>query len=117
MNDLAPCFVGKTRAARAGERPVLITLPNNDINFEQLVPVAPGNLLEGNVLLIAPNFSHELISHRGEEVGYALEGALELTVGEDKCIVGPGDRSISALTRPTSTKPARLLTVSTPPTF
>ena len=112
--------------ARAGERPVTkvqAVRPNSGIMVEQLIPVDPANLLEGNILLIAPGSgADQLITHPGEEVGYVLEGTLEVTVGPETYTVGVGDSVYYRSELPhgffnPGPEPARVLMISTPPTF
>lgn len=112
--------------ARAGERPITnvqAIRPNSGIKVEQLIPVDPANLLEGNILLIAPGSgADQLIMHPGEEVGYLLEGTLEVTVGPTTYTINAGDSVYYRSELPhgfhnPGPKPARILVVSTPPTF
>jgi transcriptional regulator with XRE-family HTH domain len=112
--------------ARAGERPVTnvqAVRPNSGIKVEQLIPVDPANLLEGNILLIAPGSgADQLITHPGEEVGYVLEGTLEVTVGPETYTVSVGDSVYYRSELPhgffnPGPESARVLMISTPPTF
>lgn len=51
------------------------------IELERLIPNARGVLLQANVHVIAPGSSSDgMIQHDGEEIGYILEGELDLTV-------------------------------------
>ena len=70
---------------RAGDYPVIViedAKKRDAIRLERLTPHAEGQLLEGNVHVIAPGATNggEIV-HVGEEVGYVLEGEFELTVG------------------------------------
>lgn len=110
---------------RAGERAVLDVhplRPNSDIKSEQLIPFDPRNLLEGSILLIAPGSAPELVSHQGEEVGYVIEGTLEITVGETTYVASEGDSVHFRSDLPhgyhnPGPKPARVIVINTPPTF
>jgi len=110
---------------RAGERAVLDMhplRPDSSIKLQVLIPFDPQNLLEGSILLIAPGSAPELISHQGEEVGYVIEGTLEITVGATKYVAHAGDSvhfrsEIPHGYRNPGPKPARVIVINTPPTF
>lgn len=110
---------------RVGERAVLDVhplRPGSDIKSEQLIPFDPRNLLEGSILLIAPGSAPELVSHQGEEVGYVIEGTLEITVGETTYVASEGDSVHFRSDLPhgyhnPGPKPARVIVINTPPTF
>jgi transcriptional regulator with XRE-family HTH domain len=80
---------------RAGERATTATDPlrkGRGVRYERLVPFGAGNLLEGNVHVIAPGgVKHDPITHQGETVGYLLEGRLELTIEGSRYLLGNGD--------------------------
>jgi transcriptional regulator with XRE-family HTH domain len=62
------------------------------VTYERLVPVAAGNLLEANVHVIAPGGEKiDLITHRGEAVGYLLAGEIELTIDDTTYRMQAGD--------------------------
>lgn len=110
---------------RTGERAVLDMhplRPGSDIKSEQLIPFDPRNLLEGSILLIAPGSTPELISHEGEEVGYVIEGTLQITVGETTYVAHEGDSVHFPSSLPHSyhnpgPEMARVIVINTPPTF
>jgi len=110
---------------RAGERAVLDMhplRPNSSIKLLVLIPFDPQNLLEGSILQIAPGSAPELISHQGEEVGYVIEGTLEITVGTTKYVANAGDSVHFRSEFPhgyhnPGPKPARVIVINTPPTF
>jgi uncharacterized cupin superfamily protein len=53
-------------------------------------------LLQGNIHIIEPGVASDgLIEHHGEEMGYVLEGELELRLGDDVWTLEQGIRSIS----------------------
>ena len=63
-----------------------------------------------------------MLSHEGEEAGIVLEGRLEVTVGEQRKVLGPGDAYMFKSTKPhrfRALRNARCIVVSacTPPTF
>ena len=105
---------------RVGERPVIKT---GGISLERLVLPTRGGLLQANIHIVAPGTASDgQIEHVGEEVGYVLEGTLELRLGEECYILGPGD----AFTFPSSLPHGysnvgkdivRVLWVNSPATF
>jgi len=63
-----------------------------------------------------------LLHHQGEECGIVLRGELEVTVGEDKTILGPGDAYYFDSREPhrfrnIGEEPCELVTACTPPSF
>jgi transcriptional regulator with XRE-family HTH domain len=86
--DLATLFVATTAegdiVSRPGSRPLLASDPlrhGDGIQYERLVPFGQGVLLEANIHIIQPGGGREdPIQHQGEELGFVLEGQLELTV-------------------------------------
>jgi transcriptional regulator with XRE-family HTH domain len=93
------------------------------IRLERLFPHQDGNLLESTIHMVAPGASNEgAIIHQGEELGYILEGEIELIVG-GKIYPAPSGTSFHFRSeiphgyRNASDRPARVLWVSTPPTF
>jgi transcriptional regulator with XRE-family HTH domain len=62
------------------------------VTYERLVPVAAGNLLEANVHVIAPGGEKvDMITHRGEAVGYLVSGEIELTIDDTTYRMKAGD--------------------------
>jgi len=66
--------------------------------------------------------SDEQISHAGEELGYVIEGELELTLDDTLYLLQPGDSFYFPSTVPHSYRnPGKLVTrvlwINTPPTF
>lgn len=111
---------------RNGERP-LIHLESRtgagSIDLERLAPYQAQTLLEANIHVVEPGAESDgEITHEGEEVGYVIEGTIELTVEETSYTLGVGDsfyfRSERAhrYRNPGDTV-ARLLWVNTPPSF
>jgi transcriptional regulator with XRE-family HTH domain len=80
---------------RAEDRPVLKTGhrgAGNGITLESLVPMSTAILLEANIHRITPGGSSRgLIQHQGEEMGFVLEGKIELNVESKKIVVNVGD--------------------------
>ena len=64
----------------------------------------------------------EMFSHKGEEGGVVVRGHIELTVGGQARVLGPGDAYYFASATPhrfrnVSDEPCELVSASTPPTF
>jgi transcriptional regulator with XRE-family HTH domain len=80
---------------RAGQRPIATTDPirkGQGVHYERLVPFGAGNLLEGNIHVVAPDGSkHDPITHQGETMGYLLQGQLELTIEGTTYLLNAGD--------------------------
>ncbi|MEL6337206.1 MAG: cupin domain-containing protein, partial [Pseudomonadota bacterium] len=73
-------------------------------------------------IVAAGGRSDGVISHLGEEVGFLLEGELELEVDGQRYQLRPGDSFYFSSDRPhgyrnLSSTEARVLWVNTPPTF
>jgi len=111
--------------SRASERPVLMTdnlRTGKGIQMERLIPYSREHLLQGNIHRIAPGGGSEAIVHAGEEIGYVLEGEIELVIDGKRHRAKAGDSFHFRSELPHSyknvgSKPARVLWVSTPPTF
>lgn len=111
---------------REGERPVVAVDPlrsGSGIRMERLIPHATEHLLQGSIHIVeAGGGSDGMITHRGEEVGYVIEGALELTVGDEVFALGVGDSFVFQSDTPhgyrnTGPARARVIFINTPPTF
>ncbi|WP_020204372.1 helix-turn-helix domain-containing protein [Cupriavidus sp. WS] len=116
-SDEAP---GENPILRRGERSVIKA---GGIALERLVLPKRGGLLQANIHIVSPGESSDgQIEHVGEEVGYVLEGVLELMLGDVTYTIGAGD----AFTFPSSvphgyrnigTDVAKVLWVNSPATF
>jgi transcriptional regulator with XRE-family HTH domain len=109
-----------------GERPLIDTdvLRRGDqVSLERLIPYHDGTLLQANIHIVGPGGSSDgQITHVGEEMGYLLEGQLELSVDGRKYSIQPGDsfHFSSELSHGYSNPGAvvaKVLWVNTPPTF
>ena len=93
------------------------------IELENLTWNHKGGLLQGNIHIIEPGVASDgLIEHHGEEMGYVLEGELELRLGDDVWTLEQGDSfyfpsQIPHGYRNIGTVVARVLWVNTPVTF
>lgn len=64
----------------------------------------------------------ELLSHTGEEAGIVLQGQIEITVGDQVRVLGPGEGYLFDSRQPhrfrnTGTEVCRIISACTPPTF
>lgn len=104
-----------------GTRPVIQT--GGGIALERLVLAKRGGLLQANIHIVQPGVETDgLIVHAGEEVGYLLEGAIELLLGGECHPIQAGDAftfssQIPHGYRNTGPGIARILWVNTPATF
>lgn len=95
----------------------------NGSRLERLIPPNLGHLLEGNLHILEPGGGSDgILTHEGEEVGYVLNGVLELTVSGVKYLLHSGDSFVYRSEEPHSyrnpgNETTRVLWVSTPPTF
>lgn len=112
---------------RRGDRPV-ITLDRHShdaegISLERIIPFKSGHLLQCNIHhLDVGGQSGGMITHDGEEVGYVLQGIVELFLNEDTYELKPGDAfcfrsDIPHSYRNVGKDRASIFWVCTPPTF
>jgi quercetin dioxygenase-like cupin family protein/DNA-binding Xre family transcriptional regulator len=90
---------------------------------EILIPSAEGRLLEGFLVVIEPGgHTNGLLQHKGEEVGFIVEGQLELTINDEVHLLKTGDSFYfpsdlpHAYRNPGKTR-MRAIWINTPPTF
>lgn len=88
-NQKGTCAVYKD-----GERPVLelgTASPNGQALLERLIPFTQGRQLNANLHVVPPGGgSLGTLSHPGEEVGFVIEGYIELEVDGTTHLIGPG---------------------------
>lgn len=107
---------------RAAERPSF-RMDRAGSTLERLIPAQEGHLLEGNLHMLAPGGGSEgMLTHAGEEVGFVLEGELELIVDGTKHRLTAGDSFVFRSELPhryrnPGKRVTRVIWVSTPPTF
>ncbi|WP_434585634.1 cupin domain-containing protein [Klebsiella sp. R390] len=93
------------------------------IELENLTWHHKGGLLQGNIHIIEPGVESDgLIEHHGEEMGYVLEGEVELRLGDDVWRLTQGDSfyfpsQVPHGYRNVGTVVAKVLWVNTPVTF
>lgn len=112
--------------ARKGTRPTLnisTIRSGTDIVMEGLTPHAQGRLLQGNIHIIQPGgHTDGEYSHEGEDLGYILEGELELSLNGKTYNLVEGDSFLfrsehkHAYRNPGS-KVTKVLWINTPPSF
>ena len=107
-------------------RPVILTdqlRVGKGIKLERLIPYSHGYLLQGNIHHIdTGGRSDGNIVHSGEEIGYVLEGEIELTVDGRRYRAKMGDSfhfrsELPHGYRNVGVTPARIIWINTPPTF
>ncbi|WP_461210907.1 helix-turn-helix domain-containing protein [Desulfocurvus sp. DL9XJH121] len=112
--------------ARKGTRPLLSisTLRSGtDIVLEALIPHAAGRLLASNIHIVQPGgHTDGEYTHEGEDLGYILEGQLELHLDDKVHILNEGDSFYFQSDkkhgyRNPGTTVAKVLWVNTPPSF
>jgi transcriptional regulator with XRE-family HTH domain len=112
--------------SRAGERRVVTMDPlrqGTGTSLERLIPYDIAHLLQGNIHIVEEGGGSDgTLSHEGEEVGFVLEGHLELIVGDKTYALGPEDSfcfrsSIPHGYRNPGPGRARVLFINTPPSF
>jgi quercetin dioxygenase-like cupin family protein len=111
---------------RANARP-LTEFPTSgkrkSIMLERVIVPGAGQLLQSDIHVIEPlASSDEQISHAGEELGYVIEGELELTLADECHVLRAGDSFYFPSTVPHSYRNpgktvTRVLWTNTPPTF
>lgn len=110
---------------RKGERSVIRmdSAAGGGVRLECIVPEDGGEFIYGSIHVVEPDGgSKGTITHHGEEVGYVLEGSLELTVDKEVYNLNEGDSfffrsNLPHSYRNTGKVQARVLWVNSPPTF
>jgi transcriptional regulator with XRE-family HTH domain len=121
-----PNWNGAGYVAHAGSRPRISAGGDKEsagVTLERLVPNGKGHLLQGNIHIVAPGGgSMGPMRHEGDEVGYVLEGRLELSIDDTMHELGPGDSfsfpsSLAHTYRNPGQDVTRVIWINTPPTF
>jgi transcriptional regulator with XRE-family HTH domain len=122
----APEVAADISVLKAGKRVTLQTEKSQvgeGITLESLLPIPLTALLEVNIHHVEPQASTDgLIDHKGEEMGYVLEGTLELVVNGQIVQVQQGDSFFFQSHLPHGYRnpgksTARILWVNTPQSF
>lgn len=125
---VAACFsdrdVEPLTTYRAGERP-RIQLGGSgaasEPSLERLTPYTVGRALNANLHVVPPGAGSEgALKHAGEEVGFVIEGTVELTVDGRSVVIAAGgsfffQSSLPHSYRNVGTGTARIVWVNTPP--
>lgn len=104
----------------SGERPVIKA---GEISLERITLPKRGGLLQANIHIVPPGEASDgLIEHVGEEVGFVLEGSLELVLGSERHLIQAGDAFYFSSQTPHGYRnvgkvAARIFWVNTPATF
>ena len=121
-----PDWSGSGYVARGGARPRISAAGNGGsagVTLERIVPNGQGHLLQGNIHIVAPGGgSMGPMRHEGDEVGYVLEGRLDLSIDDKLHELGPGDSfafpsNLAHTYRNPGADVTRVLWINTPPTF
>ena len=111
---------------RLGARTVVVTRATEHggaVSLERIIPFGDDQLLDANIHIVDPKTdSGGDITHAGEEVGYVLEGELELTIEDETFFLAAGDSFyFRSELRHRYYNPGEVTTkvlwVNTPPTF
>jgi transcriptional regulator with XRE-family HTH domain len=111
---------------RQGSRPMIALDPlrrGEGISLERVIPYSAGHLLQCNIHHIeVGGESAGPIQHAGEEVGYLLEGRVDLMVDGRTYHLSAGDSFVFRSELPhhyrnAGDRPASIFWVNTPPTF
>lgn len=111
---------------RSSERPIISvkSMANADgVKLECLIPYPESRLIYGSIHVVEPGKGSEgKISHQGEEVGYVLEGDLDLTVNKKTYRLHVGDSFFFESHLPHGYRnpgkvTARIIWINSPPTF
>jgi len=110
---------------RSGERPILEMGRRGSgpplATFERMIPYAEGRTLNANIHVAPPGGGSDgIIRHEGEEVGYVIEGTIELVVDGTAAVVSAGgsfffQSSLPHSYRNIGTQTARIVWVNSPP--
>lgn len=111
---------------RRGKRPVVVIAGDDSkprIRLERLAPYFEDQQIDGNIHIVEPGANNGgEINHLGQEIGYVLEGEIELVIGDDHYHLAEGDSFFFKSDLPhsyqnTGKKLARIIWINTPPTF
>ena len=97
--------------------------PNKGTWFERIIPIAKSGLLQANILNIPSGVvSDGLVEHVGEELGYLIEGELDVLVDGQTYSMKAGDLLFFPSSLPHGyanhgSQVARILWVNTPPSL
>lgn len=111
---------------RKGKRPIVVISGDDSkprIRLERLAPYFDDQQIDGNIHMVEPGANNGgEIKHLGQEIGYVLEGQIELVIGDQRYRLAEGDSFFFKSDLPHSyqnigKKLARVIWINTPPTF
>lgn len=111
---------------RKGKRPIVVISGDDSkprIRLERLAPHFDDQQIDGNIHVVEPGANNGgEIKHLGQEIGYVLEGQIELVIGDQRYHLAEGDSFFFKSDLPHSyqnvgKKLARIIWINTPPTF
>jgi transcriptional regulator with XRE-family HTH domain len=111
---------------RKGKRPIVVISGDDSkprIRLERLAPHFDDQQIDGNIHMVEPGANNGgEIKHLGQEIGYVLEGQIELVIGDQRYHLTEGDSFFFKSDLPHSyqnvgKKLARVIWINTPPTF
>ncbi|MEM6887368.1 MAG: cupin domain-containing protein [Pseudomonadota bacterium] len=117
---------GQIQIVRAKERSAIRVHPPRTgpgIILERLIATSRGSLLESNIHCVEPGgHTDGFISHEGEEMGYVIEGKIDIQLDGNWYSFSDGDSfffrsELQHGYRNSGKKMAKILWVNTPPTF
>lgn len=127
ISDLfSPNALEKNRVMRVEDRPTITTSSPRKgpgVTLESLVPSGALSLLYGSIHVVEPGGTSDgVIEHQGEEIGYVLQGEIELTVDGTLYHLKAGDSFFFQSNLPHGYRnPGEITTkivwINTPPTF
>jgi transcriptional regulator with XRE-family HTH domain len=118
-------WVSEEPVLRAGARQVnrfAEGVKKGYIDLERITRLQKGGLLQGDIHIVSPGMISEMIEHAGEEMGYVIEGSLDLTLGETTHTLNAGDSfhfpsNVPHGYRNSTKEIVRILWINTPATF
>jgi transcriptional regulator with XRE-family HTH domain len=118
-------WVSEEPVLRAGARQVnrfAEGVKKGYIDLERITRLQKGGLLQGDIHIVSPGMISEMIEHAGEEMGYVIEGSLDLTLGETTHTLHAGDSfhfpsNVPHGYRNSTKEIVRILWINTPATF
>ncbi|KSV74476.1 hypothetical protein N182_27935 [Sinorhizobium sp. GL2] len=97
--------------------------PLQSVLIERLTPLVSGSMLQADIYIVPAGCgSGGVLQHEGEEMGFVLEGEIEIMIADETYTAKKGDSFTFKSHLPhsfinNSDAPARIIWVNTPPTF
>ena len=121
-NNYAPAAETAARVVRANQRKILI-YPGSGIRNELLSPDLKRDIQMMRVVIPPGADTGDIpLVHEGEECGFVLQGQVEIWVGDEYHVLGPGDAIYQSSTIPHRSRnigddDVIIITAITPPSF